>query len=69
MTEVTRITVILMPEEAAALSMTAQRDYRRPRDQARYLLRMALGLAADPTPEKRDRGAADLEAQRATVAA
>jgi len=40
------------------LSATAQRELRHPRDQARYLLRLALGLVDHPH-ENANRGAMD----------
>lgn len=47
MTQFTRITVPLGKDEFFALRENADREYRHPREQARYLLRLALGLA-DP---------------------
>ena len=47
----TRITVPLSREELNALRDAADREYRHPRDQARYLVRQALGLA-EPNGEK-----------------
>jgi len=44
----TRITVPLSREELNALRDAADREYRHPRDQARYLVRQALGLADKP---------------------
>lgn len=41
-----RITVPLGSDEFIALRESATGSYRHPRDQARYLLRVALGLAA-----------------------
>lgn len=38
----TRITVPLSQVEFEALKASAQRDYRHPRDQARYLLHLVL---------------------------
>lgn len=40
----TRITVPLGEDERDALVCSASNHFRRPRDQARYLLRLALGL-------------------------
>ena len=40
----TRIVVPLSREELNALRDAADREYRHPRDQARYLVRQALGL-------------------------
>lgn len=37
-----RLTLVLDTTEAAALRKVALANYRRPRDQARYLLRIAL---------------------------
>jgi hypothetical protein len=46
---VTRITVNLSADERRALMASAQREYRHPREQARYLLRRALlGESAQP---------------------
>lgn len=42
----TRISVPLGRDEFIALRESATGSYRHPRDQARYLLRLALGLAA-----------------------
>lgn len=50
----TRITVPLSREELNALRDAADREYRHPRDQARYLVRQALGL----TSEEKHNGAA-----------
>lgn len=44
-----RITVSLSRAELEALIRDAQRDFRHPRDQARYLLRRAL--LGDPPPD------------------
>lgn len=44
MTHFTRITVPLGKDEFHALRENADREYRHPREQARYLLRLALGL-------------------------
>lgn len=41
-----RITVPLSSDEFIALRESATDSYRHPRDQARFLLRVALGLAA-----------------------
>ena len=48
MTQFTRITVPLGKEEFNALREISDREYRHPRDQARHLLRCALGLVTDP---------------------
>lgn len=45
MSEYRRIYVPLSKEEFAALQDVASKEYRGPRDQARHLLRSALGLA------------------------
>ena len=50
----TRVTVTLSPDEAAALIQTAQGNFRHPRDQARYMLRSALGLTDPPRNEARE---------------
>ena len=47
MPEHRRITVPLGKDEWDVLSQTADRDYRHPREQARYLLRVALGLPTE----------------------
>lgn len=39
-----RITVPLGEQEFQALKACAEREYRQPREQARYLLRQALGV-------------------------
>ena len=41
-----RITIPMSLEERERLYQAAQLDLRHPRDQARYLLRLGLGLAA-----------------------
>jgi len=46
MTHFTRITVPLGKDEFHALREMSDRDYRQPREQARYLLRCALGLGS-----------------------
>ena len=50
MTEVTRITIPVSADEVAALRQAADRDFRHPRDQARFLLRYALGLPTETPP-------------------
>jgi hypothetical protein len=45
--QMTRINIPVTNEELEALQIFAQRDLRHPRDQARYLLRAALGLTGD----------------------
>ena len=47
MLEHRRITVPLGKDEWDVLRQTADRDYRHPREQARYLLRIALGLPTE----------------------
>ncbi len=44
------MTIVLSSEEAAALRASADADLRKPADQARYLLRVALGLSAGSPP-------------------
>ena len=44
MNEVTRVSVPMTCEEREALKRMARIQLRHPRDQARYLLRAALGL-------------------------
>ena len=62
----TRITVPLSREEFDALAYAAGSGYRHPRDQARYLLRGALGLSGPPPPvtgsKNGETGAAVIEA-------
>ena len=70
MSEYTRITVPLSQAEFVALRDKAEREYRHPRDHARYLLREALGLPVvniQPQPNT-NRGAMDSDAQRTTIA-
>jgi hypothetical protein len=48
----TQITIILNSRESQALHVSALRELRRPKDQARYLLRQALRLGDSlSTPE------------------
>ena len=49
MTRFTRIIVPLGKDEFQALRELSAREYRHPRDQARYLLRQALGLTDGET--------------------
>lgn len=66
--ETLQLTITLDGTETAMLRQAAVRELRKPRDQARYLLRQAL-LAAVGTPEEmRNRGAVEVEAQRAAAA-
>lgn len=51
MAHFTRITVPLGEDEFFALRENAGREYRHPREQARYLLRLALGLDSDQKHE------------------
>lgn len=56
MTTVTRINIPLSADELQSLLEVAKREFRHPRDQARWLLRQALGLeeqsgAAETVPE------------------
>lgn len=48
----TRITVPLSKEEFEALRTAAQTDYRHPREQARYLLRIILLGEQEPENSK-----------------
>jgi hypothetical protein len=48
MNEFAGVNIRLSREEFERLRDTAQRDLRHPRDQARYLLRLALGLTTNP---------------------
>ena len=47
----TRISIPVTTDERDALLVNAEKNCRHPRDQARYLLRLALGLA-DPQNDK-----------------
>jgi hypothetical protein len=40
-----RLTLTFTPDEMSALREVARREYRNPRDQAKYLLLVALGQA------------------------
>ncbi len=62
----TRISVPMTIEEREALRAYAKREMRQPQEQARYLLRLALGLAEQP--ETRNRGAMDCDPQHAAAA-
>jgi hypothetical protein len=42
-----QMSITLNSSESDALRRSALRDLRRPKDQARYLLRLALGLVGD----------------------
>lgn len=53
-----RITVLLSQEELTALRVAADREFRNPREQARYLLRNALLGSPPGPPERNDNGAA-----------
>ena len=44
MRELTRVSIPLSKDEFFALQERAEKEYRHPRDQARYMLRAALGL-------------------------
>ncbi len=44
------MTIVLSDEEAAALYESATADLRKPAEQARYLLRVALGLSVACPP-------------------
>ena len=60
-----KVTVRLTPRERAALVESAQRALRAPRDQARYLLRQALGLTdgeTGPMSPTHDASSATVEA-------
>ena len=65
----TRISVPMSIEERDALRASARQDLRNPQDQARWLLRKALGLETDVIRKSANRGAVEVEAQRAAVAA
>ena len=68
MNEYRRIHVPLSKEEFVTLQGAASNDLRHPRDQARYLLRAALGLGGDNVQPNANRGAMDSDPQRAAVA-
>lgn len=51
------MTIVLSDDEVNALRKSAEVDLRRPRDQARYLVRQALGLADKPPNEAKYSGA------------
>lgn len=61
-----RITVSLSKDEFAALRDVAGQEYRHPREQARWLLRLALGLSE--VQENANRGALGVEVHSAAVA-
>jgi hypothetical protein len=52
------MTIVLSDDEVNALRRSAEVDLRRPRDQARYLVRQALGLAEKPPATEKHNGAA-----------
>lgn len=63
-----RITVPLSRDEFIALRELASVQLRNPREQARYLLRDALGLAGETAkPTKNNRTAEPLAGQRSAV--
>ena len=51
------ITIVLSDSEINALRKSAEMELRRPRDQARYLVRQALGLADKPPSAENHNGA------------
>lgn len=51
------MTIVLSDDEVNALRKSAEVDLRRPRDQARYLVRQALGLAEKPPAATKHNGA------------
>lgn len=61
---VTRISIPVSQEEVEALITLAQRELRHPRDQARLMLRMGLGLSVGGEPpnssKTKNDGAVDL---------
>ncbi len=66
----TRITVPLSSAELHALIDAAQREYRHPRDQARALLRDALGLAVATTqPKNHNRAVAAYQSDAGAIVA
>jgi len=68
MTEYRRIYLPLSKEEFVALQNAASDECRHPRDQVRWLLRRALGLA-EPLQENVSRDTVDCRTQRAAIAA
>lgn len=58
MSEYRRITVPLGRDEWQRLTTAADQEYRHPRDQARFILRQALGLAEKPPAAEKHNGAA-----------
>jgi hypothetical protein len=68
--QMTRINIPVTNEELEALQSFAQRDLRHPRDQARYLLRAAMGMNGDDVQSRpnANRVAVDSEALRDAVA-
>lgn len=65
---VKRLSIVLTEQEGEILMAAAARECRRPQDQARYLLRLALGLA-DRSEENANRGAVDPEQAHAATSA
>ena len=64
-----KIVLRLNPCESRALYAAALQDLRRPTDQARMLLRQALGLTDITTATTNaNRGAMDFDPQRAAIA-
>ena len=61
----TRISIPLGKDEYAALLKAAMSEYRHPRDQARYLVRVGLGL----TDQEKHNGAVQVLADNGAVAA
>lgn len=68
MAEYAGINLRLSRDEFERLTSAAQRELRHPRDQARMLLRQALGLTPDANHTNANRGAKVSQAQRAAIA-
>lgn len=52
-----RLTIVVSKSEMEALRSISQKEMRRPRDQARLLLRTALEAAIDQTRARNESGA------------
>lgn len=68
MNEYRRIYVPLSKEEFVTLQGIASNEYRHPRDQARYLLRQALGLTEAKSQPMHNRAGQGSEATPSAVA-
>ena len=65
MNEYRRIYIPLSREEFIALSESARCDYRHPRDQARFIIRAALGGDSPPNAKQKKTTSAKLETANA----